>query len=325
MTVTISAHSDPALQALFHPGAISAQTHAINARLAATLAAVPPMAALAEMREAYADGRMGLPVTPKAAGARTIRIPGPGGEIALRILVPETVRGAYLHIHGGGWMLGTPDMQDLLLETIGAAAGLVAVSVDYRLAPEHPFPAPLDDCVAAARWLIEHAEAEFGATWLAIGGESAGAHLAASTLLRLREAGQAGAFRAANLTFGCFDLSLTPSMRRARGTAFIDRAVIERMSDAYRGGADPRDPAISPLYADLAGLPAALFSVGTIDPLVDDTLFMHARWQAAANAAELAVYPGGVHGFHLLGGELADAANARIGRFLSEAAARDGA
>ncbi|MEK6418347.1 MAG: alpha/beta hydrolase [Burkholderia gladioli] len=325
MTASIPSRPDQPLHAWFRPDAIAANTHGVNARLAATLAGVPPMTELAEMRAAYADGRMGLPVTPKGPAARTIRIPGPGGEIALRILVPETVRGVYLHIHGGGWMLGTPDMQDLLLETIGAAAGLAAVSVDYRLAPEHPFPAPVDDCVAAARWLIAHAEAEFGATWLAIGGESAGAHLAASTLVRLRDAGQVGAFRAANLTFGYFDLSLTPSARRARGTAFVDREMLERMSDAYRGGADGRDPAVSPLYADLSGLPAALFSVGTIDPLVDDTLFMHARWQAAANVAELAVYPGGVHGFHLLGGELADAANARIGRFLSEAAARDGA
>ncbi|MBN3728683.1 alpha/beta hydrolase [Burkholderia sp. Ac-20379] len=325
MTASMPSRPDQPLHALFRPDAIAADTHGINARLAATLAGVPPMTGLAEMRAAYADGRMGLPVTPKAPAARTIRIPGPGGEIGLRILVPETVRGVYLHIHGGGWMLGTPDMQDRLLETIGAAAGLAAVSVDYRLAPEHPFPAPVDDCVAAARWLIAHAEAEFGATWLAIGGESAGAHLAASTLVRLRDAGQVAAFRAANLTFGYFDLSLTPSARRARGTAFVDREMLERMSDAYRGGADGRDPAVSPLYADLPGLPAALFSVGTIDPLVDDTLFMHARWQAAANVAELAVYPGGVHGFHLLGGELAEAANARIGRFLSEAAARDGA
>lgn len=117
---------------------------------------------------------------------------------------------------------------------------------------------------------------------MSIGGESAGAHLAASTLLRLRDAGLGSAFRAANLTFGCFDLSLTPSMRRAQGTAFVDRAILEQMAAGYAGSGDLRDPAISPLYADLSGLPSALFSIGTIDPLVDDSLFMHARWQAAS-------------------------------------------
>lgn len=86
-----------------------------------------------------------------------------------------------------------------------------------------------------------------------------------------------------------------------------------------RGPFDPRDPAISPLYADLAGLPPALFSVGTLDPLIDDSLFMHARWRAAGNEARLAVFPGGVHGFHMLEGALAQSANASVARFLAEA------
>jgi acetyl esterase len=252
MTSRVSSTSLP-LQALFHPNAISVDTRAINEQLAATLSALSQPADLGGMRDAYEHGRMGLPATPKAPNARTIRIPGPGGEIALRVVVPDTVRGAYLHIHGGGWMLGTNDMQDALLEMIGRAAGMVAVSVEYRLAPEYPFPAPVDDCVAAAHWLIDHAEAEFGTRWLSIGGESAGAHLAASTLLRLRDAGLGSAFRAANLTFGCFDLSLTPSMRRAQGTAFVDRAILEQMAAGYAGSGDLRDPAISPLYADLSG------------------------------------------------------------------------
>ena len=320
MTSRVPSTSLP-LHALFHPDAISADTRSVNERLATTLSTLSLPVDLAGMRAAYEHGRMGLPATPKSPNARTIRIPGPGGEIALRVVAPDAVRGVYLHIHGGGWMLGTNDMQDALLDGICRTAGLIAVSVDYRLAPEHPFPAPVDDCVAAARWLIDQAKAEFGTRWLSIGGESAGAHLAASTLLRLRDAGGGRAFRAANLTFGCFDLSLTPSARRARGTAFVDRAGLEQMAAGYAGAGDLRDPSISPLYADLSDLPPALFSIGTIDPLIDDSLFMHARWQTAGNAAELAVYPGGVHGFHLLGGELADAANTRIGHFLSQARA----
>lgn len=313
------------LTALFQPDAISAETRAVNDELAATLATLTPPADLEAMRTAYRDGDMGLPATPKAADAQTIRIPGPADEIELRVIVPPVVRGAYLHIHGGGWMVGTNDMQDALLENIARMAGLVTVSVDYRLAPEHPFPAPVDDCVAAARWLIDNAEARFGAIWLAIGGESAGAHLSAATLLRLRDAGLSSAFRAANLTFGCYDLSLTPSARTTVGQPFIDATILDQMAAGFAGAHDLRDPAISPLYADLSDLPRALFTVGTIDPLVDDSLFMHRRWETAGNVGELAVYPGGIHGFHLFDSDIARAANHRIGQFLDEARARDAA
>ena len=138
------------------------------------------------------------------------------------------------------------------------------------------------------------------------------------TLLRLRDLGRLTAFKSANLLYGCYDLSLTPGIRRAHGTPIIDRSAVEGFAEGFRGEADLRDPDISPLYADLADLPPALFSVGTLDPLVDDTLFMHRRWQAAGNQAELAVYPGGVHGFENLQGELAEAANQRCHAFLRE-------
>ena len=190
-------------------------------------------------------------------------------------------------------------LQDGLLTNLAREAGLAVVSVGYRLAPEHSFPAGLEDCLAAAEWLIDHASAEFGTDRLLIGGESAGAHLVASTLLHLREAGKGGAYRAANLSYGCFDLSLTPSMVSAQGTTFIDCAAVAGMAADYAPGADLRDPGVSPLYADLTGLPPALFTVGTIDPLLDDTLFMHARWLAAGNEGELALSAGGVHGFNL--------------------------
>lgn len=310
---------DPSPRDPFRPEAISAETHAVNAALAAKLAAVTPPADITDMRAAYAAGRLSLPVSPRSPRARTLSIPGPAGDIGLRVLAPERPTGAYLHFHGGGWTAGTNDMWDGPLELIGREAGLVAVSVDYRLAPENPFPAGLDDAFAAARWLVQQAQAEFGVSWLAIGGESAGAHLAASTLVRMRDAGVPDAFRAANLMYGCFDLSLTPSLRRAEGTLILDRTRVEALVAGVRGAFDPRAPAISPLYADLAGLPPALFSVGTLDPLIDDTLFMHARWRAAGNAAELAVFPGGIHGFHMLEGALAQAANDGVARFLHAA------
>ncbi|MBB3003954.1 acetyl esterase/lipase [Paraburkholderia tropica] len=303
----------------FKPDAVSQDTIAINQRLKKMLAGSAKRADLAAARDAYASGELGIPVGPRSTRALTRVIPGPRGEIELRILIPKVVRGAYLYIHGGGWMMGSNDLSDDQLELIGQRAALVTVSVQYRLAPEEPFPAPVDDCVAAARWLIANVESEFGVSWLAIGGESAGAHLTAATLLRLRDEGLGNAYRAASLMYGCFDLSLTPSLRRAApDTPFVDTASVAAMVDAFRSNVDSRDPAISPLYADLCGLPPALFSVGTADSLVDDTLFMNMRWQAAGNDAQLAIYPGGVHGFNFLGGELASSANEKVADFLDQ-------
>src|SRR5205085_4948857 len=114
-------------------------------------------------------------------------IPGRAGDIPVRVFVPPTVRGVYLHIHGGGWVLGAFDQSDVALWKLARHAELAVVSVEYRLAPEHPFPAGPDDCEDAALWLIEHAADEFGVTDLCIGGESAGGPLAALTLLRIRD------------------------------------------------------------------------------------------------------------------------------------------
>ena len=141
------------------------------------------------------------------------------------------------------------------------------------------------------------------------------------TLLRLRDRHGYSGFQAANLVYGVFDLSMTPSQR-----AFGDERLILRTKDMAKfyeaflsHGQDRRDPAVSPLYADLRGLPPALFTVGTRDALLDDSLFMHARWLAAGNRAELAVHPGGAHGFTLFPFALAAAANTRIEAFLTQA------
>ncbi|HET6307530.1 MAG TPA: alpha/beta hydrolase, partial [Rhodopila sp.] len=226
--------------------------------------------------------------------------------------------GVYLHIHGGGWVLGSADLQDPLLERIADNTGLAVVSVDYRLAPEHPYPAGPDDCESAAAWLVRHAKTEFGTDTLAIGGESAGGHLSAVTVLRMRDRHGYTGFRGANLVYGAFDLSMTPSQR-----AFGDRRLVLRTIDMQQfynaflpAIRDRQVPDISPLYADLAGLCPALFTVGTQDALLDDTLFMHARWLAAGNPADLAIYPGGAHGFTLFPNRLADEAATRSEQFL---------
>jgi acetyl esterase/lipase len=228
-------------------------------------------------------------------------IAGAAGPIRLRIFTPEHAEGVLLHIHGGAWMAGSPEMMDMMNEVIVGACNVAVVSVDYRLAPEHPYPAGPDDCETAACWLLEHALEEFGSDRLVIGGESAGAHLAAVTLLRMRDKhSAAGRFLGANLVFGAYDLSRTPSQRSvgiAPGTDILDGTgfpldlYLPAMSEEQR-----RSPDVSPLYADLHGMPAALFSVGSNDHLLDDTLFMAARWEVAGNRSELLVYPDTPHG-----------------------------
>jgi acetyl esterase/lipase len=232
------------------------------------------------------------------------------GGVRVRVLAPDEPRGVYLHLHGGGWRLGAADLQDVWLDAIAQSTGLAVASVDYRLAPEHPYPAGPDDCETAARWLAGGGYAELGAPPLfAIGGESAGAHLAVVTLLRLRET---AVFAAANLVYGAFDLAGTPSRRRFTDALILNGAVMDWFTDNFLPGLDGeqrRVPDISPLYADLTDLTPALFSVGTLDTLLDDSLFMAARWQAAGNEAELRVYEEAVHAFNAFPTAVAALAN----------------
>jgi acetyl esterase/lipase len=126
-------------------------------------------------------------------------------------------------------------------------------------------------------------------------------------------------FRGANIVYGAFDLSLTPSQRLFGDTRLVLRTIdIQQFYNAFLPTiTDRRVPDISPLYADLRNLCSALFTVGTKDALLDDTLFMHARWVAAGNEAELAIYPGGPHGFTLFPYELSRSAIARMDSFLN--------
>ncbi|HET9656505.1 MAG TPA: alpha/beta hydrolase [Kineosporiaceae bacterium] len=224
--------------------------------------------------------------------------------VPVRVFVPDQVDGVYLHVHGGGWVYGSADGQDEQLWRLARQAGLAVVSVDYRLAPEHPFPAGLDDCATVARWLVDNSQTEFGTRRLLIGGESAGAHLSVLTLLRLRDQhGVAGAFDAAHLRFGPYDLSMTPSQRLFGDRRLVSNTRSLRATYAlFTPGLDPeqrRDPQFSPLYADLSGLPPARFVVGTMDPLLDDSLFLAARWEAAGAPAQVDVVAGAMHGFTL--------------------------
>jgi acetyl esterase/lipase len=305
---------------LFAPESIDAETAEFNRKLEAALAAAPNMTAFppSAIRKAREEGRSIWGPVKTVAEASERRIAGPAGELRLRVLVPDAVRGIYLHMHGGGWTLGAANQSDLRNQAIARHCGLATVSVEYRLAPEHPYPAGPDDCEAAALWLARNAAAEFGTTRLWIGGESAGAHLAAVTLLRLRDRHGLAPFAGANLVYGCYDLSMTPSQRRwGDRNLVLSTPIIQWFADFFvPDAARRRDPDVSPLYADLAGLPPALFTVGTLDPLLDDSLFLHARWLAAGGRAELAVWPGAVHGFDAFPTQLSRAARARMEAFL---------
>jgi acetyl esterase/lipase len=201
-------------------------------------------------------------------------------------------------------MIGAPEMSDFSSVDVRDRFGVAVVSVDYRLAPEHPFPAGPDDGVAVAQWLLANGDAEFGSSRLILGGESAGGYMAAAVLLRIRDELHAvDRVLGANLVFGVYDWGRSPSQRGVRPTAgpdLLDPVGIEFFTECYLQGMtddDRRDPSISPAFADLHDLPPALMSVGTSDHLLDDTLMLSSRWAAAGNEVELMVLPELPHGF----------------------------
>ena len=286
----------------FKPAAVSDETRVFLDRFLAATKGAPsavntPVQAL---RAARAAGNAVFPIV-HSERAEPGEIAGPAGPIVTRTFRPANPRGAMLHFHGGGFVMGGPDQQDMMLERLSTATGLTVVSTSYRFAPEHPFPAAPDDCEAAAKWFVEQAQAgAFGGGPLAIGGESAGAYLAVTTLLRLRDQHAQSPFAAALLNYGAFDLSLTPSARNWGDEYMIlSTPILRKYLDMFVGGhADRTAPEVSPLHARLNDLPPAFFMVGTLDPLLDDSLFMAQRWMAAGNHAQLEVFAGGLHAFN---------------------------
>ena len=307
--------------ALFGEAAIDAETAKFNAEIIELLTGQPEwwITGAEASRVARRRGEGPFPAPVISSRARMLTITGKdGNKIPLRVVAPAQPRGVYLHLHGGGWVLGGADMQDPMLERIADNTGQAVVAVEYRLAPEDPYPAGPDDCETAAAWLVENAKREFGTDVLTIGGESAGGHLTAVTVLRMRDRHGYTGFRGANIVYGAFDLSLTPSQRQFGNARLVLRTIdMQQFYNAFLPTVtDRRVPDVSPLYADLKDLCPALFTVGTKDALLDDTLFMHARWVAAGNDAELAIYPGGAHGFTLFPSDLSKSAMARMDAFL---------
>ena len=244
---------------------------------------------------AYRIARRGCRVEERFATANGLAVP-------VRILRPvEPVHGLVLDIHGGGWAVGNAAMDDGLNAAMIAACQVAVVSVDYRLFGRTPLRGLLDDCLAAAYWLLNGGLPEYRGLPVVITGESAGAHLAAATLLQLKAwPDLLRRIRGALLYYGLYDLTGTASARRAGAeTLVLDgpgimaalRSLTPDLSEAER-----LQPPLSPLYGDLQGLPPALMFVGKLDPLRDDTTEMAKRWRLAAEV-ELHLLPETPHGF----------------------------
>jgi len=226
-----------------------------------------------------------------------------------------------LEIHGGGWSSGFAALSDGFNDEMAVKCKVAVVSVDYRLAPDYPFPACVYDCQAAARWLVHNAGKEFGTEKLFLSGGSSGGHLIALTTLFIRDSLHAiDKVKGVNLMYGMFDLSRTPSSRKVTdSTPIINKKLFEEVFDLVFHGwsiEQKQDPRYSPLYADLHNLPPAFFTIGTADPLVDDTYFMESRWRLAGNKTFLATYPESPHAFNEYPLQMGMAANDKIFKWI---------
>lgn len=254
--------------------------------------------------------------------ARTVTIDGPNGDVDIRVIDADNPVAVYIHIHGGGWVLGAADLSDVGNEAMAVGAQVTVASIDYRLAPEHRYPASINDCVAATEWIIENAAAEFGTGTMTIGGESSGANLSAATMIEVRNRTGFDEWKGANLVYGSYFPAGTPSVHQWTTDGMVlDAGTMQWFRDHYVGWPVPTDvifePKLSPLYGDLAGLGPALFTVGTWDPLLDDSMFMAARWLAAGNPTELAIVPGGIHAFDAFPIRVAVEARQRMHAFIN--------
>jgi acetyl esterase/lipase len=244
-----------------------------------------------------------------------------GRTARVRILRPPgPLHGVHVHIHGGGWTIGSARMDDAMNARLALSIHIAVVSVEYRLIPAFAFTDCIDDCETAARWVLEAGREVFGVERMTIGGESAGGHLAAATILRLRDAGAMfDRVKGAALTYGCYDLGGTEMRSRAGPeTLVLHGPTMPRILDKARGIPDRnrRHPSVSPLYNPLAGLPPALFVVGTRDPLQEDTELMYAKWVRESHNAELAVVPEAAHGFNHQANSTAEKTNAYIAAWI---------
>lgn len=229
-------------------------------------------------------------------------IPGPGGEIALRIYTPVAAGGgspALVFFHGGGWVIGDLDTHDALCRTLANESGARVIAVHYRLAPEHPYPAALEDCYAAVKWVEANAsKLDIDANRIAVGGDSAGGHLAATvSLLAKSEKGPHIAFQL--LIYPVTDVpGRTDSYNSFAEGYFLELPTMEWFFKAYAAGQDENDPLLVPMKApNLAGLPQAYVVTAGFDVLRDEGRAYAEALKAAGVETEYVNYDGMIHGF----------------------------
>jgi acetyl esterase/lipase len=246
-----------------------------------------------------------------AAGVPGDWVVAPGADPARRLL----------YLHGGGYVLLSAKTHRRLAADISRASGCAVLALDYRLAPEHPFPAAVDDAIAAYRWMLANGpDGPSEATSAFIGGDSAGGGLTFATVLKARDSGDRlpdGAFGISAWT----DVSNTRPTRETRlgiDPLFTDPAIINGFQAQYVGEADPRQPLVSPLFGDLAGFPPIFLIVADHEILLDDSLEFAEKARAAGVRTTLTVEPGAIHIYPQLNPELPEsrAAIAEIGAFL---------
>jgi len=223
-----------------------------------------------------------------------------------------------LYLHGGAYQIGSPATHRRMVALLSGAASARVLSVDYRLAPEHPFPAAVEDAVAAYRWLLA------GGTdrgVMALAGDSAGGGLALATLVALRDAGEPMP-AAAVVMSPWTDLALTGESLQTRAAAdvLIKPAGMAETAEAYLAGQDPRHPYASPLYAELHGLPPVLIQVGDAEVILDDSTRLATRARDHGVDVTLEIWDEMPHVWHAFAGLLpeADQAIERIGSWLTE-------
>jgi len=264
-----------------------------------------------------------------AVDARDITLPGPGGALRARLYRPRAAGAgllpALLYFHGGGWCIGDIDTHDPACRQLAQEADSAVLSLDYRLAPEHRFPAAVEDCVAVIQFAArEGASLGLDPARLAVGGDSAGGNLAAVAALAARNAGIA--LKGQVLIYPATDFVGGTASHEDYAEGFLlTRDAVAWFSGNYVDPAQHRDWRASPLRApDLARLPPALVIVGECDVLRDESRAYAAALRRAGNEASFHLYPGMIHGFFTMGGIIAaaDRAIAQVADFLQRVFAR---